>query len=105
MLGVGAILELDKFLFKHVGLYLGQGLVLQNHFERGEEVAPYASSMEEASSRSDQARLIIRGRFYNAFRRFLRPLPAIIFCETIVSTLSTERWTEIRAVLNWRYTA
>ena len=43
MLCVGAVLELDRFLFKHVGLYIGQGFVLQNHFERGEEVVPYNS--------------------------------------------------------------
>lgn len=36
----GAILEIQKTLYKHVAVYLGNGMVLQNHHNRGEEVVP-----------------------------------------------------------------
>ena len=36
----GAILEIQKTFYKHVGVYIGDGKVLHNHSVRGEEIVP-----------------------------------------------------------------
>ena len=38
MFAIGAVLEVQEFFYKHVGVYVGNGMVLHNHRERGEEI-------------------------------------------------------------------